>query len=166
MKLRSGLAFAVASLLALTIGVPAEAANGKLELLRVGSHKVIVETVARTESWQVGLAWGELRFDSRGCLYYQRLREEGNLDEPNPLPATWVVPRVVVLPYGTRLSKDSKSLSRGKYTIPIGKPFKGLPSGVDFSFTVTKAGRARFPSECRPAIGAEVFLLALGGIGG
>ena len=159
------LALVAAVLLTLAIGVPADAANGKLSLLRVGSHKVIVESIARKESRQIGLAYGELRFDTHGCLYYQRLQEEGNLDEPIPLPASWVVPRVVILPLGTRLAKDSKSLIRGKYSIPIGKPFKGSPSGVDYLFKVTKAGRARFPSECRPAIGAEVFLMALGGSG-
>lgn len=160
------LALVGVTVIALAIVMPANALTVKrLGLLQSGNKKVLVEAQRRLESLQMGLRWGVLRFDAKGCLYYQLLEKRNDPDTPHPLPTSWTIPRVVILPKGTKFSNNGKALTRGKWSIPIGKAFEGLPSGIDYDFTVSESGmypQSAFPAACRPELGSQAMLLALG----
>lgn len=166
MKIRTVIALIAATLLTISVGISVNAVPVKrLGLQQSGNKKVLVEAQRRFESLQMGLRWGVLRFDAKGCLFYQLLEKRNDPDTPHPLPTSWTIPRVVILPKGTKFSYNGKALTRGKWSIPIGKAFEGLPSGVDYDFTVSESGmypQSAFPAACRPELGSQAMLLALG----
>lgn len=163
MKIRTGISLIAATLLTLSVGIPAEAARPKPALVieQLGDSNMIIQTAPQMFSWQMLIRPGFIFQSPRGCLMYQR-KYYGDDPDDHPLSVKEAKPTYLVFPKGSRLLRFGTTVSVKLKPYKLGENVGGK-LGIGYYRVIT--GDDTLPEwagiklSCRPGIGDEFIVI-------